>query len=189
MTENNQFKRKSPRLKGYDYSQDGAYFVTICTHERRNLFGNVDKDGVMKLNEWGRIAEARWQEIPKHFPHVELDQFVIMPNHMHGILFLIGQDEKINHQFDEGERHASPVQKPYRDYKVKSGSIITIIGSYKSAVTKQINSLRNKKLPPIWQRSFHDHIIRDETSLNKLREYTLYNPQLWAADKYYSDNV
>lgn len=98
--------RKSPRLKDYDYAQEGAYFVTICTHQRKQLFGHVDTDGKMQLSEWGKIAEERWADIPSHFPHIELDLFVIMPNHMHGIVLLSEVPTKST-KSSVGERHAN----------------------------------------------------------------------------------
>ena len=98
--------RRSIRLRGYDYTQPGAYFITICTRQRAPLFGRV-VDGKMALNAWGRIVWACWREIPHHFPHVELDAFVVMPNHVHGVIFIV----------DVGATHASPLRdtSPQRD--------------------------------------------------------------------------
>lgn len=181
-------QRKSPRLKGYDYSQNGAYFVTIVTHQRCNLFGHIDRDGIMHLNDFGEIASDCWLNIPKHFPNIELDVFVIMPNHTHGIVML-SETHNPKSPKNVGERHASPLHSTPKtnDYRVKFGSIIAMVGSYKSAVTKLINRKRNKKTPPVWHRSFHDRIIRDEHELNVLREYTLYNPALWTEDRHFTE--
>lgn len=179
--------RKSPRLQGYDYAQNGAYFVTICTHQREHLFGTIEND-MMALNELGDIAHERWQEIPAHFPNIELDAFVVMPNHVHGIVVIIRPDEP---PAPVRTRHASslPESPPpsKRPNGVKRGSLSAIVGSYKSAVTKQINALMGLTAPLVWQSCYHDHIIRNETSLHKIRQYVLHNPALWEKDTFYSE--
>jgi putative transposase len=186
MTSQQKYNRKSPRLQDFDYTHDGGYFITICTHNRLKLFGTIDIDGVMHSNQWGKAALLCWEGIPQHFPNVQLDEFVVMPNHVHGILFITEQQAKDESSTvsDVGERHASPLRKSYR---VQSGSIIAIVSSYKSAVTRAINKIRHTTKHPIWQRSFHDRIIRNETEVNILREYAIYNPASWAADRYHAD--
>jgi putative transposase len=167
--------RRSIRLKGYDYRRQGAYFVTICTHDRLCLFGEV-VGGEMRLNEYGRIALGCWKEIPLHFPQAELDAFVVMPNHVHGIIVLT-----------VGARHAVPLQngiseKTEQFGKPVAGSIPTIIRSFKSATTRHINALRGTPGSPVWQRNYYEHIIRNEESLNRIREYIKTNPLRWAMD-------
>ncbi len=183
-------QRKSPRLADYDYSQNGAYFVTICTKNRANLFGAVDKDGVMHRSGWGDIAHSCWTEIPDHFPRVMLDAYVIMPNHMHGILFLldisIDAEQKKIVKKDVGAIHESPLHMPQKHGGSKKDSLSAVIGLYKSTVARRINTLCEQP-QKIWQRSFHDHIIRNEVSLTKLREYVICNPTLWAEDRYFRD--
>lgn len=193
MDESQKHHRKSPRLPDYDYSQSGAYFVTLCAHHRQPLFGLVDGDE-MNLNACGEIAFNCWTVIPEHFQQVELDMFVVMPNHIHGILVIHNKEldnteESSNPLPSVGLRHASTLQKPPLNQRrgAKSGSLGAIIGSYKSAVTHAIREYENSPKLPIWQRSFHDHIIRNETSLNKLREYIQTNPARWTEDRYYSD--
>lgn len=165
--------RCSIRLKEYDYTQPGAYFVTICTKARQCLFGDVVK-GEMRLNHLGHIAFNYWLEIPKHFPHLELDTFVVMPNHLHGILTIVNIPVGTQESYVRNiEQFGKPV----------SGSIPTVIRSYKSAVTKRINAICNTKgTSLIWQRDFYEHISRHQESLQNIRKYIIENPWRWAED-------
>lgn len=158
-------QRRSPRLSGFDYSQDRACFVTICTHERRCLFGRVS-DGEMILNAAGRIAAARWRDIPAHFPAVWLDAFVIMPNHVHGILVF---------QYVPVESLAQQADK-----RLPLG---TIVGAFKSAAAKEINLLRGTPGAKVWQNRFHDHIVQGDGDLDRIRGYIELNPANWASGK------
>jgi len=162
--------RCSIRLRDYDYSLAGAYFITICTKNRECLLGDV-VDGEMRVNEYGRIVETCWNEIPLHFPDTEIDQFAIMPNHVHGIIFISNI---------VGATHASPLRNTSGP---KSRSIGAIVGSFKSAVAKRINELRNTHGVPVWQRNYYDHIIRDEDNMNQIREYIINNPLKCAEDE------
>ena len=168
--------RRSIRLKGYDYSQPGTYFITICAHDRACLFGEV-VDGEMRLNEYGHIVRRCWEEIPLHFPHAELDTFVVMPNHVHGIVILT-----VGARHDVGARHAVPLPHTEQFGKPVPGSIPTIVRSFKSATTRHINALRGTPGAPVWQRNYYEHIVRNEESLNRIREYILTNPIRWAMD-------
>ncbi|WP_017652226.1 transposase [Fortiea contorta] len=170
--------RHSIRIKGYDYTQPGIYFITICTKGRQCLFGDVTK-GEMQLNCLGQIAWNCWQTIPDHFPHIELDIFVVMPNHLHGILIItdkpVGAQQccALNQHLDHNtEQFGQPV----------NSSIPTIIRSYKSVVSKRINLIWQTKGQSIWQRNFYEHIGRDQKSLDNIRQYILDNPQRWADD-------
>jgi putative transposase len=178
----NHHHRRSTRLKGYDYTQEGAYFITICTDRKQWLFGEIQND-VMLLNHYGQIASDCWTETPKHFPHVELDEFIIMPNHMHGIIVITASSSSV------GVQHAAPfVSLPSETItpQIKGGSLPAIIRSYKSAVTHQINSLYHAVGERFWQRNYHDHIIRSEIELNHLRGYIINNPLSWSKDKYHT---
>lgn len=172
--------RRSIRLHGYDYTQAGAYFITICVHNRECLFGEV-VDGEMRLNDAGRVVELCWQAIPEHFPHVELDAFVMMPNHLHGVVFITGATV--------GATHASPLQTPSAPYGPRRGSIAAIVGSFKSAATKRINEQRATPGSPLWQRNYYEHIIRDENSLTSIRKYIVNNPLQWSMDRENPANV
>jgi REP element-mobilizing transposase RayT len=161
--------RRSIRLKDYDYTQQGAYFVTICTKAKQCIFGNI-KEGKMQLNALGSIADRCWQEIPKHFSHTALDCFIIMPNHLHGILWIIefNQNQQISRQFGN----------------IVSGSLSSILRSYKSAVTKQINEICDTKgISLVWQSNYYEEIIRDEQALEQIRKYIIYNPLNWDRDE------
>ncbi len=153
--------RKQFRLNQYDYTSPGYYFVTVCTYQKQFLFGSVQNKTV-QLNQMGMIVSYCWNEIPQHFNHVLLDTFVIMPNHLHAIVAL-------------GTRatRASPLQPPVQEPQPVSLGVI--IGLFKSAASKQINQF-NKTQRPIWQRSFYDHIIRNENELHQVRQYILDNP-------------
>jgi putative transposase len=158
-------RHRSIRLKDYDYTQPGAYFVTIVAYDRAGLFGDI-VDGEVHLSRYGELVSTYWQAIPKHFPHAEMDVFVVMPNHVHGII-------SINDSTEHFERFGKPV----------SGSIPTIVRSFKSVVTKDINELRHTTGASIWQRNYFEHVIRDEESLNRIRQYILANPARWDFDR------
>lgn len=176
--------RRSPRLKDYDYGQEGAYFITVCTHERAHLFGAVVNE-VMMLNDCGEIVLACWEDIPRHFSNVGCDLFVVMPNHVHGILVVVGAVGAKPKETTVGTRYiVSLRQNSPREFgKPQPGSLSTIIGTFKAAVTRKINRLRDTPGAPVWQGRFHDHIIRDEDDLNHHRQYILTNPTRWEVDR------
>jgi REP element-mobilizing transposase RayT len=163
--------RRSPRLKDYDYGQNGAYFVTICTHNRENLFGEIVQDQ-MQLNSYGEIVWAGWRDLANHYISIELDAFVVMPNHVHAIVMLIGP-------VDIAREGLSPSPT------AKHG-VTEIVRALKSFSARRIHEQGGTNAGLIWQRSFHDHIRRSEPELNKLREYVLYNPAKWAEDTFYT---
>jgi len=171
-------RRRSIRLPGYDYTHPGAYFVTICSHEYKPIFGKV-LNGEMKLNESGQIVIKCWAQLPSHFPQVELNAFIVMPNHIHGIINITRKNV--------GATHASPLQTEVRTRSgPKPGSLGAIVGSFKSAVTKRINKLHNTPGTPVWQRNYFEHIIRSDKVLNAICRYILNNPARWELDRYYS---
>ena len=151
--------RKQIRFKNHDYSQAGYYFVTICVKDRRKVFGRIS-DGNLQLNSFGEVARCLWAQIPTHFDGAQVDVCVVMPEHVHGIIILN----------DVGNRHACslPKKRPYQKLPV-------IVGSYKSTVTKEIHKIKGGEKFQ-WQKSFFEHVIRDEKSLLKIREYMINNP-------------
>jgi putative transposase len=176
-------QRRSPRLQGYDYSQSGAYFVTICTQNRVHLFGDV-VDGEMVLNTLGCVVETCWDDLPNHYNHIELDAFVIMPNHMHGIIFISGGDG-----VGVGEGLKPSLTKPSLTKPsptTKRHGLTEIVRGFKTFSARKINQLRDTPGTPVWQRSFHDHIIRDVKGLNAIRQYIATNPLRWHDDSLYS---
>lgn len=164
-------KRKITRLREYDYRQSGAYAITICTHERRMAFGRIE-NGDMRLHPFGLIAQERWLAIPDHHMGVQLDEFIIMPNHIHGILFI------------EAEAPPTPeAETSLRQFgKPLSSSLSTIIGSYKSGVTKRVSEARGHRTR-VWQERFYEHVIRHDRDLECQREYIDGNPSGWANDE------
>ena len=165
--------RRSIRLDGYDYSQAGMYFVTLCTQGRECLFGRVD-NGEMTVNEYGRIVSESWNWLVVQYDHVELDAWVVMPNHLHGIIV-------INHDCRGGSRTA-PTNTGKSGPTIKQKPVGRLIGAFKTVSTKQINQIRNTPGMSVWQRNYWDHIIRDEKSLENIRNYILNNPARWAED-------
>jgi putative transposase len=173
--------RRSIRLKDYDYSREGAYFVTICTYLREWLFGEI-VDGVMKPNEYGRLVEQEWLQTAVLRPNVELDAFVVMPNHVHGIIVITGDKPKIGNKVDNvGTRRAVSLP-PRRFGSSIPNSLSSIVGSFKSAVTKQINLARNTPGGVVWQSRFYEEIIRSQSMLDNIRQYIELNPANWHND-------
>jgi len=167
--------RRSVRLRGYDYASTGMYFVTICAHDRGEIFGHiVGVDGVgasgrspLQLNAFGMIVEDEWIKSAKIRREIVLDQYIIMPDHMHGIVIIN------NDGLGRGEQPLAPTMITPG---MKSKSIGAMVAGFKSIVTKRINGLRNTPGVPVWQRNYYEHIIRDERDLNCIREYISNNP-------------
>lgn len=159
--------RRSIRLKGYDYTQPGAYFVTFCSCQRAHIFGEV-VNGEMMLNESGKIARDEWFKTAKLRPYVKLyeDEFMIMPNHGHGIIWIedeVGTRRRRVHETGERARQRrAPTETVEKFGKPVEGSIPTIVRAYKSAVTYAVNAIQNQRGAVLWQRNYYDHIIRND---------------------------
>jgi REP element-mobilizing transposase RayT len=169
--------RRSIRLQHYNYSQAGAYFVTICAHARECLFGEII-DGAMILSNYGKIVEECWNNIESHFDDVELDSFVIMPNHIHGIITFVGAgsprpDEKLKSASKGAETAPLP----------KRRTLGNVVAYFKYQSTKRLNLKRNTPSFAVWQRNYYEHIVRDEIDLNRIRGYIQHNPARWAEDE------
>jgi len=170
----NKYRIKSARLQGWDYSSEGGYYITICTKYRKPWFGNCINQK-MELSETGRIVNDLWYEIPKRNPVAILDEFVVMPNHIHGILF-------INHDIVETCQGMSLQQLPQPALfgKPIKNSVSMIFNHYKGDVTKIVR----QRYPDFqWQSRFHDHIIRNDDELNRIRKYIIENPEKWETDE------
>jgi putative transposase len=193
--------RQSIRLKGYDYSQEGLYFITICCQNRLHLFGEII-EGKMQLNDFGKIVAEEWLKTPEIRKNISLGNFIIMPNHMHGIISINTKAST------EMKKNASKFHSPTQ-------TIGAIIRGYKGATTKRINNLIRlikedshrtgelqfaPRLNPsiinlnslsgegsIWQRNYWEHIIRDDPSFDRISEYIANNPKKWKADQFISD--
>ena len=174
-------RRRSIRLKGHDYTQPGAYFVTICTHERRHLFGRV-VDGVMQLNAFGEIVREEWFRSAEIRREIELypEEFVVMPNHIHGIVWIVEYGGTNDSQDIVGATGRSPLQPRGPAPR----SLASFIAGFKSAVTKRINHVRGTPGAPVWQRNYWEHVIRTERVLNAIRQYIHDNPPRWSFDRY-----
>lgn len=174
--------RKSTRLPDYDYSQHGVYFVTICIQGRRCLFGEII-DGDMQINELGETASRYWKKIETLHPFFRLGEFIIMPNHIHGIIF-IENEEKITDTVGATHRAARKNDRGISEIHMHKKSISSVINHYKGAVKKWAN--KNEYEYFSWQRNYHEHIIRDEKSLEMISEYIMYNPVTWKDDKFFT---
>jgi putative transposase len=199
MTEKIIHHRRSIRLEGYDYASEGGYFITVVAHNRKCLFGSI-RDDEMRLNEFGRIVRKEWFHTAKLRPNIELfeDEFVVMPNHIHGIIWITdftGRDslESItkNDPIHVGAYSHTPLQSPSR-------TIGAIIRGFKGAVTTKINISRGGKGVPVWQRNYYDpshkersgahrsrHIINSEKDHDNIAKYIDSNPIGWQTDKEY----
>jgi REP element-mobilizing transposase RayT len=183
----NKYRIASTRLQNWDYSWAAAYFITICTQQRDHYFGDV-KNGEMHLSPIGIVADVLWHEIKNHAINIQLDAFVVMPNHVHGILVLDGGDGGGNGGGDAVVKtgHALSLQKNIgqsRFQHIGHNSVSSIIGSYKSAVTKHAHRLGYDFE---WQTRFYDHIIRDIDSFERIQTYIINNPLKWKEDKFHT---
>lgn len=176
--------RRSLRLQGYDYSQPGAYFVTICTRNHLCLFGEI-ADGVMHLNNAGEMIQNIWNEIPCFYPGTEIDEWIIMPNHMHGILGLVGAGPR-----------ACPDRAPSQGSRQQTGtkklSLADLVHRFKSLSTKRYaDGVKHSGWPSfagrLWQRNYWERIIRDDAELDLTREYIRNNPAQWELDQLYAE--
>lgn len=164
--------RRSIRLKGYDYAKSGAYFVTICTQNRVCLFGAV-ANGEMQLNNAGQVAKRTWDALTEQFPSVRLDAFIIMPNHVHGIVMVGAQFIAPSHGFG-----TATINQGVMNHAPTLGEIVR---AYKAASTRLIRQAGTPDFA--WQRNYYEHIVRDEESLNRIRQYILDNPARWEFDR------
>ncbi len=160
--------RRSIRIKDYNYSQDGAYFITLCAYHRECLFGEIENE-VMLLNDFGQVVRCEWMKSFEIRKEILIDEFIIMPNHFHGIVF-------IRHQTPLPNECLTRVSGP------RNKSISALVAAFKSIVTTKINQIRQTPFQPVWQRSYYEHIIRNEKSLLHIREYTKNNPRTWKND-------
>ncbi len=159
--------RRSIRLKDYDYAQAGAYFVTICVWQRECLFGDI-VDGEMVVNGFGEIVRFTWHDLVNHVANIVLDEFAIMPNHVHGIITI----ELVDSQ-EQGKKHG----------------LSEIIRQFKTFSAKRINASRGNSGVPVWQRDYYEHIIRDEADYNRVSDYIVTNPKRWAEDTLHPGNT
>jgi len=204
--------RRSIRLRGYDYTAAGMYFVTICVQDRACLLGNI-VDGKMRLSTFGQVADRCWQAIPHHFADVSLDAHVVMPNHVHGIIVIQGSaaanrasasPAEVPSAADAhvGAQHAAPLHAPQQGSRAQPSqangprhtlptgvaprSLGAIVRAFKAAVTREVNGIRDAPGAPLWQRNFWEHIIRNADEYERIYTYVISNPGLWREDVLYA---
>jgi len=195
------FHRRSIRLNGYDYTRAGAYYVTACTQERAHMFGDV-ADGMMLPNAMGTVVQRCWDAIPGHMPMVVCDAFVVMPNHVHGIIVItdmVASDDAMAGGWSVGAGNFRPVQPPVPPADMitppdnakrimpvmQKGSLGHIMQTFKAAVSRQV--VRDGLMPrgaPIWQRGYYEHIIRDGDAHDRIAQYIVENPANWKGDRF-----
>ena len=179
--------RRSIRLKGYDYHQPGAYFVTICTQDRACLFGDA-VEGEIQLNDAGRMVHDVWNELPNHYPGIAIDAFVVMPNHIHGIMILVGADPRVCPNAGQPPVGVGPRAYPGQPQGVAPTlGLPDVVHRFKTMTTRRYtDGAKQLGWEPfrgrLWQRNYYEHIIRNEESLNRIREYILTDPMHWAMD-------
>ena len=165
--------RQSMRLRGYDYAQAGAYFVTLCTLARESLFGEV-VDGAMCLNRGGSLVAEAWAWLGQQYPYLDLDEWVVMPNHVHGIIVL--------EDHGRGGSRIAPTEGGRKP-------LGRLIGAFKTVSSKRIKNLRAAPGRTIWQRNYYDHVIRGDLELDRIRQYIAENPLRWAEDEENPANI
>jgi putative transposase len=170
--------RHSLRLQGFNYAREGMYFVTVCLKDRACLFGDIS-DGKMILNDAGRMIQAVWDDIPSHYAGIATDSFIIMPNHIHAIIVIVGATPCGRPNLDKGQAQGpAPTEL----------SLADVVHRFKTMTTKQYtDGVKQMDWPPfrglLWQRNYYEHVIRDEDDLNRIRQYIMENPLRWAEDE------
>ena len=183
--------RRSIRLQGYDYSQAGAYFVTICAQGRECLFGGIEND-VMALNGYGCVVHDEWLRTAEIRAEIQTGEFVVMPNHFHGIVIInestagaIRELPLRTHNYSVGAIHESPLQSPLPGtsrQQRRQMALSKIIGRFKMLTAKRINVIRQLPGVPVWQRNYYEHVIRNEADHGQIAEYIAGNPRRWEED-------
>ncbi len=182
-------RRRSIRLPGYDYSQPGAYFVTICTQDRRCVLGDI-VDGEMHLNPTGRTVDETWQWLARRYTHLDLDRWVVMPNHLHAILHIVPH---VGAGFpcpsgspcpnEGGPSTGAGGPRPYETASLQKPTLGQIVAYFKYQSTKKINARRETPFSRLWQRNYYEHIIRNDDELDQIRRYIIDNPSRWMLDR------
>jgi REP element-mobilizing transposase RayT len=188
-------QRTSIRLHGYDYTRCGAYYITICTHGRLHVFGRI-VDATVRLNALGDVVNECWHAIPSHFPYVTIDEFIIMPNHVHGVV-IIGDHAGARDLAPATQTPPAPdhdtimvpsnpeigIQTRHRP-RIIPGSLGAIVQGFKAGVTRQARK-RGVPVPPtIWQRNYYEHIVRNAADHDRIAQYIAENPANWEGDRF-----
>lgn len=179
--------RRSIRLPHYNYAQPGLYFITICAYQRQCLFGRVINSQI-ELSSYGEIVAEEWTRSSELRQEIQLDAWVVMPNHFHGLVEIVSTDSQIlradsRDAQNVGANSRSPLRK-----RMKSKSISSLVSGFKSAATYRVNCLRQTPGNPVWQRNYYEHIVRNEADRDRLRDYIFHNPHTWTQDQLYPHN-
>jgi putative transposase len=182
MDQYSQKRKHAPRLESYDYSTPGAYFVTVCVKDGLCVLGNVANEKV-DLTEAGKMIQKWWSELESKFPSIELDEYTIMPNHVHGIISIVGADLCVRPSANLDQKKGAHIGAPLQ----------TILQWFKTMATNEyIRGVKQLNWPPfsgkLWQRSYYDHIIRNDNALDKIRRYISQNPAQWEQDHHHPSN-
>jgi REP element-mobilizing transposase RayT len=167
--------RRSIRLKEYDYGQAGAYFVTVCAWGHECLFGEI-AGGEMRLNGLGEVVHHTWRDLENHVGNLHVNEFVIMPNHIHGIITIVGAGSK------PAQTKPAQISSALESVVKKAQGMTEIVRQFKSFSAKRINALRATPGVPVWQRNYYEHVIRDEADYRRIAEYIAHNPLRWSED-------
>ncbi len=185
-------RRNTNRIPQHDYSKPGQYFITICMENRQQLFGVIENEKIT-LNDSGDMISFWWDEISNHFTGIELDDFIVMPNHIHGIINIVGVDRCVDPIQNNKISDNNKINHSGRTHR-SAPTISGIIQWFKTITTnKYIQNIKNNDWPSfpkrLWQRNFHDHIIRNDKSLYNIRNYIRTNPQTWQHDLENPDRI
>lgn len=185
----NERHRRSLRLNGYDYSQAGAYFVTVCAYEKECLFGGIES-GVMRLNEYGEIVTSEWMRSAEIRLEIECGEFVVMPNHFHGIVHIVAAygNTPIFQDEQQGIHCRNKGILPYAATS-PSRNLGAMVRGFKGAASRRINQVRNTPGAPVWQRNYYEHVIRDDEDCIRIAEYIVNNPQRWLEDSLHPETM
>ena len=182
-------KRKPLRLKNYDYSQPGSYFISLCSYEKKCIFGEVCENQMI-LNQLGKIVEFTWRDLPNHVSGITLDAFVIMPNHIHGIITIVDRTPPVGGgslcgNNLKGSNEPPPTLSGRPAMVIKQKPLSEIVRQFKTYSAQRINRFRGTKYTHVWQRDYFEHVIRNEIAYQKVVGYIQSNPLKWKLDKYY----
>ncbi len=181
--------RRSIRLPAWDYAHPGAYFVTVCTYRRECTLAGII-DGEVHLSVEGEIARRCWYELPVHYPHAELDAFVIMPNHVHGIIVITeGDGGDVYHGMVDVGFVGAGLRPAPTDGGIKRHGLPEIVCAFKSFSARRINEMRKTPGAPVWQRNYYERTVRNERELRAVREYIHRNPYHWVDDPDNPENI
>ncbi len=172
-------RRKQIRLRGYDYAFPGVYFVTICSAGKRPVFGSIRGESVVLSHE-GEIVRSEWIALPERFSRLVLDEFVVMPNHLHGVLAFVGNAGGALRS--SGQASLAPTGGTSPGGASPSPTLFEVIGAFKSISTIKVNRLLGRRGVPLWQRSYYEHIVRTGEDLRNIQRYILENPLMWSLD-------